>query len=94
MKEITLFTDNEKKIMIPLLKAKEQGNHEAAVKFTEMLIEGCKRALAEYNKHPKNEEITSDFSEDNEFWPETVADKIAEIEEMIADNEEWLRKEN
>ncbi len=55
MKEIALFTEDEKKVMRPLLAAKEQGDHEAAVKFTEMWIEGCKRALAEYKKHPGNE---------------------------------------
>lgn len=91
MKEITLFTDSEKKVMQPLLKAKELGNHEAAVRFTEMFTEGCKRAVAEYKKHPMSEEVISNFPEDDEFWTETVADKIAELEEKITKNEKWLR---
>ena len=89
MKEITLFTESEKKVMRPLLKAKEQGNHESAIKFTEMWIEGYKRALAEYKKHPGNEEII--YGEDDLF-PTDVKSKIAELEEDIAESESWLRE--
>lgn len=88
MKEITLFTESEKKVMRPLLKAKEQGNHEAAIKFTEMWIEGYKRALAEYKKHPENEEI---ISSEDDLFPMDVKAMIAEIEEDIAEREEWLK---
>ena len=91
MKEITLFTEEEKKIMRPLLMAKEKGNHEAAVKFTEMETEGYKRALTEYKKHSLSESVTSGFLEDDELFPKTVADKIAQLEKDIADNEEWLK---
>lgn len=91
MKEIRLFTNSEKKILAPLLKAKEQGNHEAAIEFTELWIKGCKRALAEYKKHADREIVKSNFSEDDEFFTSTVADKIAELEEEITTNEEWLK---
>lgn len=90
MKEIPIFTENEKKIVIPLLKAKEQGDYDAAVSFAKMVIDCCKRALAEYKEHPKSEEVTSVFPDDDEFWPETVADKILELEEQISANEKWL----
>ncbi len=85
MKEITLFTENEKMNMRPLLKAKEQGDHEAAVKFTEMWVKGCKRALAEYKKHPENEEV---ITNESDFFPVTVKEKIAELEAELAINEE------
>lgn len=87
MKEIALFTEDEKKVMRPLLKAKEQGDHEAAVKFTEMWIQGCQRALAEYKKHPGNEIIEDDVTN---LFPVDVKTKIAELEEDIAKCEEWL----
>lgn len=93
MKEITLFTEGEKKVMRPLLKAKEQGNHESAIKFTEMWIEGCKRAIAEYKKHPENEKII--YDDDSLFadlLPMDVKAKIEELEEDIAEREEWLRE--
>ncbi len=92
MKEITLFTESEKKVMRPLLKAKEQGDHEAAIKFTEMSIEGYKRALAEYKKHPENEKII--YDDDSLFadlLPMDVKAKIKELEEDIAEREEWLK---
>lgn len=96
MKEITLFTEGEKKVMRPLLKAKEQGNHEAAIKFTEMWIEGYKRALAEYKKHPGNEKITYEDDDVTDLFfdllPVDVKAKIEELEEEIAEREAWLRE--
>lgn len=91
MKELELFTANEKEIMRPLLKAKEHGDHEAAIKFTEMQTNGYKRALAEYRKHPENEEVIPSF--DDDFMPEfdNVGAKINLLEESIEENEKWLR---
>ena len=89
MKEIALFTENEKEVMKPLLKAKEQGDHEAAAKFTEMWIQGCKRALAEYKKHPGDEIIEDDVTD---LFPMDVKAKIAELEEELAEAEHELRK--
>lgn len=95
MKEITLFTESEKKVMRPLLKAKEQGNHEAAIKYTEMWIEGHKRALAEYKKHPENEKIECEDDDSAGLFAAfygTVKAQIKEIEEEIAECEAWLRE--
>lgn len=90
MKEIALFTEDEKKVMRPLLKAKEYGSHEAAIKFAEMWIEGCKRALAEYKKHPGSEKITCEDDDVTDLFTMDVNGKIKELEEDIAEHEEWL----
>lgn len=92
MDPITIFTENEKKVMRPLLKAKEHGNLDAAIKFTEMWIEGYKRALAEYKKHPDNETI--DYGYYTDLFPDlfTVEAQIREIEYVIAESEESLKR--
>ena len=90
MKEIKIFNAAEKKIAQPLLKAKESGDHQAAIAFTKMWIKCHKRALEEYKKHPLSEPITTNF-DDDEVWPETVEDKIREITEEIEENEKWLK---
>lgn len=92
MDPITIFTDDDKKVMRPLLKAKEQGNLDAAIKFTEMWIEGYKRALTEYKKHPENETI--DYGYYTDLFPGlfTVKTQIQEIEEAIAESEDSLKR--
>lgn len=91
MKEIAIFTEDEKKVMRPLLKAKEQGDHEAAIKFLEMWLEGHKRALTEYKKHPDTEKIDCDLTD---LFPDlfTVKAQIKTLEEEIAETEEWLKE--
>lgn len=91
MKEINIFNAAEKKIAKPLLKAKENGDKKAAIAFTKMWIKCHKRALAEYKKHPLSETITTNSAEFDEFWPQTVADKIKEISSEIEENEKWLK---
>lgn len=93
MKEIKIFNAAEKKIARPLLKAKEHGDHQAAIAFTKLWIKCHKRALEEYKKHPLTETIISNFPEDDELWPETVEDKIREITQEIEENEKWLEGE-
>lgn len=95
MKELELFTVEEKKVMRPLLKAKEQGDGEAAIKFDTMWVEACKRAIAEYKKHPENEKITYEDDDVTSLFldvlPMDVKAKIAELEEEIAEREAWLK---
>lgn len=92
MDPITIFTDDEKKVMRPLLKAKEQGDNGAAIKFLEMWIEGHKRALTEYKKYPDNE--TVDCGDLSDLFPDlfTVKAQIQEIEEEIVESEESLKR--
>lgn len=90
MKKIEIFTTVEKPIGRNLLIASENGDHKATIRFEEMYVYGCKRALEEYKKHPLNEEVVTDFSEDDELFPETVADLIEELTEAISKKEEWL----
>lgn len=89
---IVIFTEDEKKVMRPLLKAKEQGDREAAIKFLEMWIEGHKRALTEYKKRPDDE--TVDCGDLTDLFPDlfTVKAQIAELEEEIAESEESLKR--
>lgn len=82
MKEIEIFTKSEKIIMRPLLIAAEHGDHEAAIKFMEMKIAGYERAIAEYKKHPANEEVISD---EYNLFPTDVKSTIAELEEVVTE---------
>lgn len=94
MKEIAIFTESEKTKAIPLLKAKENGDHEAAVEFTRMQLHGYTRALAEYKKHPADEIVTPEYDDKNDLFYDlmcsTVSEKIAELEEEIKDDENWI----
>lgn len=92
MEAITIFTEDEKKVMRPLLKAKEQGDVKAAIKFLEMWIEGHKRALTEYKKYPENE--TVDCGDLSDLFPDlfTVKAQIGELENEIAESEESLTR--
>lgn len=97
MKEIGIFTESEKNEARPLLKAKENGDHEAAIKFTKMKINGRKRAIEEYKKHSADEEVTPEYDDKNDLFYDlmcsTVSEKIEELEEEIKDDENWLKKE-
>lgn len=93
MKKLEIFTENEKIKATPLLKAKENGDHEAAVEFTRMQLNGYRRALAEYKSHPMDEKVVSQCEEDaffDDLYPSTVSDYIAELEYIIKKNEDWL----
>lgn len=93
MKILDIFTENEKIKARPLLKAKEAGDHEAAVEFTRMQLNGYRRALAEYKTHPMDEKVVSQCEEDaffDDLFPSTVADYITELEYKIKKNENWL----
>lgn len=93
MKKLKIFTENERIQAKPLLIAKEAGDHEAAVEFTRMRLNGCRRALAEYKTHPMNEKVVSQCEEDalfDDLFPLTVSDYIAELEDKIKHNEDWL----
>lgn len=68
MNEIVIFTESEKIKVRTLLKSKENGDHEATVNFTRMLIEGYKRALAEYKKHPADEIVTPEYVDENDLF--------------------------
>lgn len=90
MKEIEIFTESEKDIMRPLLIAAEHGDHEAAIKFMKMKIHGYKRTIAEYKKHPENEEVISD---EYNLFPADVKSAIAELEEAIAETRLIMNKD-
>ena len=92
MKELSIFTENEKIKARPLLKAKENGDHEAAVEFTRMYLNGCRRALAKYKTHPINEKVVPEYEDAlfDDLFSSTVLEKIAELEGEIKDNENWL----
>ena len=90
MKEIEIFTEAEKIELRPLLYAKQHGNTTAAIRFARKWISAHTRALKEYLKHDPKEPITTNFPEDDEFWPETVADKIEEIKAEITEYKKWL----
>ncbi len=92
MKELSIFTENEKIKVRPLLKAKENGDHEAAVEYTIMYLNGCRRALAEYRTHPSNEKVVPQYADSffDDLFPSTVRDKIEELEDAIKENENWL----
>lgn len=94
MKEIAIFTESEKIKARPLLKAKENGDHEAAVEFTRMQLNGYKRALAEYKKHSADEKVIPEYEDVNDLFYDlmcsTVSEKIAELEEKIKDDENWI----
>lgn len=94
MKEIAIFTESEKAKAIPLLKAKQNGDHEAAVEFKRMQLKGCKRALAEYKKHPEDEIVTPEYDDKNDLFYDlmcsTVSEKIEGLERQIKDDENWI----
>ena len=96
MKEIAIFTESEKIKARPLLKAKENGDHESAVNFTRMQLKGYKRALAEYKKHPVDEIVTPEYVDKDDLFYDlmcyTVSEKIEELEERIEDDENWMMK--
>ena len=94
MKEITIFTESEKIKGRSLLKAKENGDHEATVNFTRMQLKGYKRALEEYKKHPADEIVTPEYVDKDDLFYDlmcsTVSEKIEELEERIKDGENWI----
>ena len=89
MKEIAIFTESEKIKARPLLKAKENGDHESAVNFTRM-------QLKEYKKHPVDEIVTPEYVDKDDLFYDlmcyTVSEKIEELEERIEDDENWMMK--
>lgn len=94
MKEIAIFTESEKTKAKLLLKAKENGDHEAAVEYIRMKLNGCRRALEEYKKHSANEKVTPEYEDVNDLFYDlmcsTVSETIKEIEKEIKHYENWI----
>lgn len=94
MKEISIFTESEKIKARQLLKAKENGDHEAAVEYIRLKLNCCKRALAEYKKHSADEEVTPEYADTKDLFYDlmcsTVSETIKEIEKEIKDYENWI----
>lgn len=86
MKEISIFTNEEKETAKALYKAYKAGDNESFIKYYRMRLASYSEALEEYKKHPKNESVTTDFPDDDDFLQLTVGDLInectTEIERM------------
>lgn len=77
MKEIAIFTESEKIKARPLLKAKENGDHEAAVAFKRMQLKGYERALAEYKKHSADEKVIPECEDVNDLFYDLMCSTVS-----------------
>ena len=91
MKQLDTWKDSEIEELKSLLKAKEQGNQEAAVKYERRRLAALTRNLKIYSTHKPDELVTLD-NDFYDFFPQTVGDVINEIKEEIIEIKNYLRK--